>query len=446
MSNLVITKDIEEHVDNLVLLIKKSSPKKEDIENDYKWIGFLLTKQLENRSWGNLNYEEIKSSLVITHQIEMLTHKSLESYQKNYRYDDEINLEIGHILVNQMIVSQLENENKQEEKKIVNNVLFITSQIDDLINKCLYYKEDDYISIGFLLANQKYLIKYDKPNYNKQRKNIVISPSVITPQLELLTDQALQYFENKGTDNHSLYSEIGHILVNQRNCSQFSNKSLFELNKSPFEFSDRPVFGSIFEKSTVDFDKVEFDHKYYQVNPKFGSIDNIEFLDKPFFNFPTFDLSLNNDIEKLIDENVKFVKTNGTVDESKCIQIGRLLTDQKLQFLKEKEMMEKKRKEEKKQQKMKELNNILKDLKLSGLNIRRINDLIENKGLRRLRSESFDDHLVEREMLRLNRLNKKKLRRTDSQQNQQNQQNDLDFTFVNKLDENVNFNYFDEKN
>ena len=95
---------------------------------------------------------------------------------------------------------------------------------------------------------------------------------------------------------------------------------------------------------------------------------------------------------------------------------------------------------------MKELNDILKDLKLSGLNIRRINDLIENKGLRRLRSESFDDHLVEREMLRLNRLNKKKLRRTDSQQNQQKQQNDLDFTFVNKLDENVNFNYFDEKN
>ena len=58
------------------------------------------------------------------------------------------------------------------------------------------------------------------------------------------------------------------------------------------------------------------------------------------------------------------LKLIGTVDESKCIQIGRLLTDQKLQFLKEKEMMEQKRKERKKTTKNERIKRYFKRFKI----------------------------------------------------------------------------------
>jgi hypothetical protein len=218
------------------------------------------------------------------------------------------------------------------------SILFITPQIESLINTCLNFNnEDDYISVGFMLANQKYTFKYDKPKYDKEKKLEKQSNIILTSQIELLTNQALEYFENKGTDFHKLYSEIGHIIVNQVRCE------IREKEK---------------EKEKI---------------------------------------SLTPEILQLIDKGANYVKNDISSDYI-CIEIGKLLVNQKLWQLQ--------KEEEKKQRKMQELNNLLADLGLTGLNIDRINEIVKSQKIIKPKDETKQEKnltLQERRELRRQR-------------------------------------------
>jgi hypothetical protein len=250
--------------------------------------------------------------------------------------------------------------------------LFITPQLDTYISKCLYNNQDEktLTLIGFLLSNQKYNIKYDSIKYKKDLKSKIPTKYIISDQIESLTQQALKFFELYGNDNTELYYQIGKLFVNDNMCPELKNNE------------------------TIDDIKIS-----PQLNPIFQLSPRLEDTHQIFTTF---------EVKKLIDENVENVKKNGLADESKCIKIGRLLTDQRIEFLKEEEVIEQKKKEEKKQQKVKELNIILKDLKLSGLNIKRINSIIENPNLRKYNKlNEFADFSEQN----LRRIEKRKIQR-----------------------------------
>ena len=221
------------------------------------------------------------------------------------------------------------------------SILFITPQIETLVNKSFLASDDDLISIGFLLSNQKHMFKYDKPKYNKEKKTSPFN-IVFTPEVEILTDQALQYFEKTGNDDRHTYLDIGRIII------------------SGFSYKGKPIpFGGT-EYTTFKYDKPKY-------TIPFGQKESI---------------SLTPQIIELINDGADYVKKYQASSESICFEIGHILINQKIWQLKEEE-----------DRKRQELNNLLADLHLSGLNIDRINKIVsEQKNKGKNRHQKYNEH------------------------------------------------------
>jgi len=213
------------------------------------------------------------------------------------------------------------------------------------------------------------------------------------------------------------------IIIGQMMC----NQKIEPIRGFGFNYITTDIIDLI-DKSPID------DEEYFNICEEIGLILVIRELDSKLLNFSSLHQFKIND---LIDQSVNYVKQYQKIDETLCLQIGRELTTQKFDLLKQKEKYErlyedfknrqKNEKDMKKDKTIEEFNKVLKNMKLED---------IENL---KNRLEKQDDKKIDTRTLKEKREDRRdrKLNRLEGKTENKKRTNNLMDTSENKLEINI---------